>query len=288
MSNISEINRSFRSIPLTLKLALTAFVCVQVPFYWSAYGPTNFLYFCDIALFLTLASVITEKRLPASMAAVGILLPQLLWVIDFAGGLFGLPVVGMTGYMFQDSQPLYARAVSLFHGWLPFLLLYVVYRLGYDRRALAAWTVLAWGLMLIAYFFLPAPPAPIDQPNLPVNVDYVYGMSDDKPQEWIPPLAWLGVMMVGLPLVFFIPTHLLLNWLMGPSGIFPQQRPARTLVGVDGIQSTAIADDPSKARLDTVESTIRRSTTRLKHYLLRLTTNRWDSARVPEQIVLPF
>ena len=153
------ITPSPRPIPLALKVALTAFLCVQVPFYWSAYGPTNFLYFCDIALFLTVASVLTEKRLPASMAAVGILLPQLLWVIDFVGGLFGHPVVNLTDYMFQDSQPLYARAISLFHGWLPFVLLYVVYRLGYDRRALAAWTVLAWGLMLIAYFFLPVPQA---------------------------------------------------------------------------------------------------------------------------------
>jgi hypothetical protein len=201
-----------RRIPLALKLALPAFVAVQVAFYWSAYGPTNFLYFCDVALFLSLISVLTENPLPASIATVGILLPQLLWVMDFVGTLFGHPLVGMTGYMFQDSQPLFARAVSLFHGWLPFLLLYLVYRLGYDRRALLGWTVLAWALMLIAYFFLPAPPAPLDRPNLPVNVNYVYGTSDAKPQEWMPPLAWLGLMMTALPLVFFIPTHLLLSW----------------------------------------------------------------------------
>jgi hypothetical protein len=207
-------SRSHR-IPWTLKAALTIFVAVQAPFYWSAYGPTNFLYFCDVALFLTLISVLTEKRLPASMAAVGILVPQLLWVIDFAATFFGHPLVGMTGYMFQGSQPVYARAISLFHGWLPFLLLFVISRLGYDRRALAAWTVLAWGLMLIAFFLLPAPPAPLDQPNLPVNVNYVYGLSDDKPQQWMPPLAWLSLMMTGLPLLFFLPTHLLLSWWRG-------------------------------------------------------------------------
>jgi hypothetical protein len=171
------------------------------------------------------------------MAAVGILLPQFLWVIDFCGGLFGHPMMGMTSYMFQESQPLYARAISLFHGWLPFLLLYVLYRLGYDRRALAAWTVLAWGLMLIAYFYLPPPPAPVDQPNLPVNVDYVYGMSDDKPQEWMPPLAWLGVMLAGLPLLFFLPTHLLLNRLLGPAGILRRQCPPCTTVVVEGSPS---------------------------------------------------
>jgi predicted small integral membrane protein len=221
-------------LPLALKLALTAFVCVQVPFYWWAWGPTNFLYFCDIALFLTLLAVWTENALPAGMATVGILLPQMLWVIDFFGTLIGHPLVGMTGYMFQDSQPLFARAISLFHGWLPFLLLYLVYRLGYDRRALPAWTVLAWGLMLISYFFLPAPPAPADQPNLPVNVDYVYGPSDDKPQEWMPPLAWLGFLMVALPLVFFLPAHFLLKWLMRPAGVLSRQgTPERTVVTVD-------------------------------------------------------
>lgn len=208
-----------RRLPLTLKVALTAFVCIQVPFYWSAYGPTNFLYFCDIALFLTLVSVLTEKRLPASMAAVGILIPQFVWVLDFVGGLFGHPVIGMTGYMFQENQPLSARAISLFHGWLPFLLLYLVLRLGYDRRAFVAWTVVAWVLMLIGYFLLPAPPAPVDNPNLPVNVNYVYGMSDIEPQQWMPPLAWLAVMLTGLPLLFYLPTHLLLSWLAAPAAV---------------------------------------------------------------------
>jgi hypothetical protein len=211
-------------LPLALKLALTAFVCVQVPFYWWAYGPTNFLYFCDVALLLSLVAVWTEHALPAGMAAVGILVPQAVWVLDFVGGLFGHPFVGMTAYMFQESQPLSARAISLFHGWLPFLLLYLVYRLGYDRRALPAWTVLAWALMLIAYFLLPPPPAPPDRPNLPVNVNYVYGPSDEKAQTWVPPLAWLAFLMTALPLVFFIPTHLLLSRLMPRAGARPEEK----------------------------------------------------------------
>jgi hypothetical protein len=246
LSQTPEIVTPSARLPMVLKLALTAFVCVQVPFYWSAYGPTNFLYFCDIALFLTLIAVWTENALPASMAAVGILVPQMVWVLDFCGSLFGHPVVGMTGYMFQDSQPVYARAISLFHGWLPFLLLYLVYRLGYDRRALSGWTVLAWGLMLIAYFYLPAPPAPADRPNLPVNVNYVFGPSDDKPQEWMPPQAWFTFMMVSLPLVFFLPTHFLLKWLMGPAGVLRRHELARRNVvaaevpPVDAIQTAPL------------------------------------------------
>jgi hypothetical protein len=239
-------------IPLALKVALSAFVCVQVIFYWKAYGPTNFLYFCDVALILTLISVLAEKPLFASMATVGILIPQFLWVIDFVGTAFGHPLVGMTGYMFQNTQPLHARAISLFHGWLPFLLLYVVYRLGYDRRALLSWTVLAWVLMVISYCLLPAPPAPKDQPNLPVNVDYVYGPSDEKPQEWMPPLAWLAFMLTALPIVFFIPTHLILTRLIAPTGGWRRRQPLKA-VGVDVSQPAAAPSDRAEAGLDAVQ-----------------------------------
>src|SRR5688500_18541001 len=118
-----------RPVPLWLKLVLTLFVFVQVPFYWATYGPTVFLYFCDVALLLTLASVWLESPLLASMPAVGILLPQALWVVDFLGGLVGYPITGMTAYMFDENISLFARAISLFHGWLPFLVLWLVFRL---------------------------------------------------------------------------------------------------------------------------------------------------------------
>jgi hypothetical protein len=207
---------SRKRLPLALKLALTGFVAFMIPVYWQTYGPTNFLYFCDAALFLALVAVWTEYPLPAGMAACGILIPQLLWAADFLGTLLGHPVVNMTGYMFkQDDTTLLARRVSLFHGWLPFVLLYLVWRLGYDRRSLAAWTALAWVLMLIGFFFLPLPPAPADNPNLPVNVNYVYGLPDDRGvQTWMPQWAWLAFVMTALPVLFFIPTHFLLRLLM--------------------------------------------------------------------------
>jgi len=203
-------------IPLWLKLTYTAFVCVLVPYYWTTYGPTNFLYFCDVALLFALAAVWLESPLLASMPTVGILLPQIFWVADFITGLFGHSLTGMTAYMFDSHKPLFVRGLSLFHGWLPFFLLWLLWRLGYDRRALVAWTVLAWVLLLVCYFFLPAGPPPTENPNLPVNINYVYGLSDEKPQQWMPPWEWLVTMLVGLPVVFFLPTHVLLTWLFRP------------------------------------------------------------------------
>lgn len=204
-------------VPLLLKLALTAFLAVLVPVYWQAYGPTNFLYFCDMSLFLAMAAMWAEWSLPASMAAVGLTIPQTLWVVDFLLLLAGGPSLGMTEYMFDSSKPLFLRGLSLFHGWLPFLLLYLVWRLGYDRRALMAWTLLAWTLMFISYLWLPAPPPPADNPNLPVNVDYVYGPRDSGLQPWMSQGAWLAFVYVAFPVVFWIPMHFLLRRLAPPA-----------------------------------------------------------------------
>ncbi len=198
-----------RAIPLWLTLGYTAFIAVLVPFYWIEYGPTNFLYFCDVALFLALAALWTEQPIFASMALVGIAVPQLIWQVDFLGNLAGVPLTGMTDYMWDPGITLFARFLSFFHFWLPFLLLYVVLRLGYDRRALLAWAMLAWSVLLVCYFLLPAPGDPLSHPNAPRNVNYVFGPGDVK-QTWMPEAAWLALLMTGLPLLAWLPTHLLL------------------------------------------------------------------------------
>ncbi|HET9502207.1 MAG TPA: membrane-associated protein [Hymenobacter sp.] len=205
-------------LPLLLKLSVTAFVAVLVPVYYYYYGPTNFLYFCDVALLLCVVSVWTEQPLFASMAAVGILLPQALWCFDFVGELVGVRLVGLTAYMFDPNRSLFLRGLSFFHGWLPFLLLFLLRRLGYDRRALLAWTALGWGLCLVAYFFLPPAGTVLPDPKIPVNINYVFGFDDAKPQSWLPAPVYLLGWMLTLFVVFYLPTHLLLRrWFGRPA-----------------------------------------------------------------------
>ncbi|MFO0939898.1 MAG: hypothetical protein U0930_03955 [Pirellulales bacterium] len=211
----TALESTTRAIPLWLKVAYTLFVSVLVPYYWIAYGPTNFLFFCDVALFLTLASLWLESALLASMAGVGILLPQALWMADFLGTAVGLPLTGMTGYMFDSKYTLFVRGLSFFHFWLPILLVWMIWRMGYDRRAFLAWTILAWALLFVCYFLMPAPPAPSANPDLIVNINYVYGFSDKEPQTWMPPLAWFAALLAVLPLGIYLPTHLILSKLLG-------------------------------------------------------------------------
>jgi hypothetical protein len=199
-------------IPLWLKLAYTAFMAVLVPVYLYYYGPTNFLYFCDVALMITLVGIWIESPLLISTCAVGIIASQTLWVIDFLSNLFGHPLTGLTDYMFAGDHSLFLRGLSFFHGWLPFLLVYLVWRLGYDRRALPAWTVLAWVLVLISFFFMPAPRP--DPGLTPVNIDYVWGLSDTEPQHWMAPGLWIIGLMILLPLLLYVPVHFMLGRVM--------------------------------------------------------------------------
>lgn len=200
-----------RRVPLAVKLGFTAFMAVLVPVYWHNYGPTNFLYFCDVALFFTLAAVWTENPLWVSMPAVGILLPQVFWMLDFLSMAANRPLFGMTNYMFDPGNPLFNRGLSFFHFWLPIFIVYLLRKLGYDRRALWAWTGVAIVVLMIGYFLLPGPPPSADNPLVPVNVNYVYGFDDKKPQSWMSPNLYFLLVLTALPLLVYLPTHLVLR-----------------------------------------------------------------------------
>ena len=88
---------------------------------------------------------------------------------------------------------------------MPILLVYLVWKIGYDRRAIFLATALTWLILPICFFLMP-PPNP--HPGLiPVNINYVWGLSDYAAQTWLPPYVWFGGMLIGIPLVIFTPTH---------------------------------------------------------------------------------
>ncbi len=190
-------------------LAYTAFCAVMIPVYLVDYGPTNFLYFCDLAILLVLAGLWASRPLLVSMAAVGIIVPQSVWILDFTATAMGHPLVGITAYMFDPGRPLFLRALSSFHGWLPLLLVFLVARTGYDKRAMACWTALATAALAASFFLMPPPS--LHAGSTPVNINYVFGPSDAVAQQWMPAWAWASLLAFGLPLFATLPTHLLLR-----------------------------------------------------------------------------
>jgi hypothetical protein len=109
-------------IPLWLKLAYTIFVAIVVPVYAKKWGWGNFLWFSDIALLLMVPALWLESRLLVSMITVGVLFPEAFWNLSFFVRLItGKRIGGLTDYMFDAEKPLWLRALSLFHVFLPVL-----------------------------------------------------------------------------------------------------------------------------------------------------------------------
>lgn len=188
-------------IPLWTKLAYTVFVLVTVAVYAVKYPLGNFLWFSDIALLSTAPALWFESSLLASMMLVGILLPEALWNVSFFGQLVtGKRLSGLTDYMFDPDKPLYLKALSLFHVFLPPLLIWMIAQLGYAPKAWIAQTALAWVVLPLS-FWLTTPEE---------NVNWVYGFGA-RPQKRIPPLAYLLLLMIGFLVLIYLPTHLLLQ-----------------------------------------------------------------------------
>jgi hypothetical protein len=192
-------------IPIWLKIAYTLFVCVLVPIYWRQYGPANFLWFSDIALLLMAPALWLESPLLISMMALAVLLPELAWNIDYFLRLAtGVSLIGLTNYMFDATIPLFVRSLSLFHVALPLLLIWMITRLGYDRRALLWQTLVAIVVLPLSYFFS----------NPRENVNWVYGFGE-KPQTTVPAPVFVLFLMLMFPLAIYLPMHLLFDRVFG-------------------------------------------------------------------------
>lgn len=192
-------------IPISLKIAYTLFVCLLVPIYWRQYGLVNFLWFSDIALLVLVPALWLESPLLISMMALAVLLPELVWNVDYFFRLAtGGSLIGLTSYMFDATIPPFIRGLSLFHVALPVLLIWLLSRLGYDGRALLWQTLVAAAVLPLSYFLS----------NPRENVNWVYGLGE-QPQTKVPAPLFVLFLMLLFPVGVYLPTHLLLDRIFG-------------------------------------------------------------------------
>ncbi len=77
--------------------------------------------------------------------------------------------------------------------------------------------VMAFTSLYVCYFFMPGPPVPADNPALPVNINYVYGFSDQVAQTWMPEPVWFVLLQVMLVFLVFLPSHWVLKRVCHPA-----------------------------------------------------------------------
>lgn len=189
-------------LPLWLKIAWSVWLAVWAPLYWQEYGAQNFLFFCDLGNILIGAALWLESALLFSCLACGLLVFQVLYTVDLAGALLRphFHLIGGTEYMFDPALPLSIRLLSLFHVMTPPLLVWAIWRLGYDRRGWKLQTLMAWIVIPINYFWRP------DK-----DVNWARGLYF-REQHAVPGLLYLAAYLFLVPLCVYFPTHLFLAW----------------------------------------------------------------------------
>jgi hypothetical protein len=179
-----------------------------VPIYWRQYGPANFLWFSDIALLALVPALWLENALLVSMMAVSVVFLEALWNVDFFFGLAtDKPLIGLSAYMFDRKLSLFIRSLSCFHIFLPLLLLWAVYRFGYDHRAFLWQTIVSLIVLPLSYLMS----------NPQENVNWVYGFGQN-PQKILPAPLFVILLMLLFPLAVYLPTHLLFAKLFRAAG----------------------------------------------------------------------
>ncbi len=135
---------------LFLRSAYTLLALAVILIYWREYGPVNFLWFSDIAFFAMVPALWLNNRYLASMMAVGVLPLEIMWVVGLvSGGSF----LGIAEYMYDASLPLWLRLLSLFHFPMIIAVIYMMVKVGYDKRALIPQIVLSVIVVLLTQRF---------------------------------------------------------------------------------------------------------------------------------------
>jgi len=187
------------------KIAYTVFVLIVVVIWRRNYGWRNFLWFSDIAFIGAVPALWFESSAPASVLAVAVLVPEILWNVDLAGRLLlRRRITGLTDYMFEPERPRLLRGLSLFHVPLPLVLIWMVHEYGYDTRAGLP------GAVVLAAIVLPwsrwvSPPEK--------NINWTHGLGSKA--TTLAPSIYLVLLYAGFVLLIFIPTHLILARLFG-------------------------------------------------------------------------
>ncbi len=104
------------------------------------YGPFNVLWSCNAAFLVGVVGYAIRNRLMFDCAMVLLFIPCVAWSIDLAGGeLFGFWLFGGTHYMLDHSISPVLRFLSLYHVFVPLVVLVYAcqHRLRYDVLAYA-------------------------------------------------------------------------------------------------------------------------------------------------------
>jgi hypothetical protein len=190
-----------------LRWVALLFLAVYVPSYTIAYGAANFVFLCNLAVFLTALGLWLGSPLVLSSQALCCLVVGAVWSVDVASRVAtGRHWIGGTEYLWDARWPLFTRLLSFYHVALPLVLLRALRRAGYDRRALLLQSAIAVAAIVAGRLLGPA-----------ANVNHAF-LDPFFKRSWGPAPVHVAVVAGALVGVVYPVTHLALRRLFpGPA-----------------------------------------------------------------------
>ena len=87
----------------------------------------------NVALLLAFAFWKRSKFVFTSIASI-LFIPQMFWIVDFFVRLSGTTFLGVTDYLFVPNYPVIWFILALKHLFLPFIVLWAVWKYGFDKN----------------------------------------------------------------------------------------------------------------------------------------------------------
>ncbi|MFZ1973248.1 MAG: hypothetical protein WAU89_10400 [Candidatus Acidiferrales bacterium] len=195
-----------RKIPDWIRWLAVLWLVVWFPMYWHAWGVANFLHLCDVAVILTCIGLWTGNSLLLASQAISSVVIDALWTLDVVTWLlFRRHFIGGTEYLFDGTMPLWVRLLSLFHIVMPFILLWSLSRLGYDRRGFGLQAAIALPVVIASRFVTPD-----KNLNFAQTAPFFHRQLGSAPVH-------LAITYLAVVLGVYLPTHLVFARLFPPS-----------------------------------------------------------------------
>lgn len=185
------------------RLVALAWLGIYLPSYALAYGMGNFLFLCNLGVFVTCLGLWRGSALLLSSQAVGVIVVDVVWTLDFLLRIVtGTHLVGGTEYMWDPQWPAFTRALSLYHAAMPVILVYALRRVGYDRRGWALQSAITVVAVVAGRLLGPE-----------MNVNHAFVDPIFK-RSWEPAVLHVAIVVGALVLVAYPLTHAVLSrWL---------------------------------------------------------------------------
>lgn len=180
-----------------VRWAALLWVLTWFPVYTWSWGWRNMMHLCDVSVVIACLGLWFRQPLLVSSQALLAPLVGVLWSLDvFWRIITGHHLIGGTEYMWDTHYALWIRLLSCFHIVMPFVLLWALQVLGYDRRAPALQTAITGVLLILSRFLSPQ-----------YNMNYAF-KDPLLHRAWGPAPTHLAVILAGAVAIFYWPAHL--------------------------------------------------------------------------------